>query len=331
MQNNQLVKVGDPLVDLDPRDNQVSLDQADAKVKQAESILSSGRPNVPITEIENSTNILGAHADVAGAEAAIAAAERDRDQAAAQVRRQEAANVKAQNDLKRYRILVDKEEISKVDFDQYDSNAKQAEESLEATRAALLAADRTVEQRRAQLEQVQSKLEQTERTAEPQLLVRRATVEQQLASLKAAQAAREQAVLNLGYVHIMAPVAGIVMKRSAQVGSRVEAGQQLLTISEIGDLWVTANFKETQLLDMRPGQRAVIHVDSLDRDFQGSVETVGGSTGAVASTIPPENATGNYVKVVQRIPVRIALDANQDQADRLRPGMSVEPKVHVRP
>ena len=118
--------------------------------------------------------------------------------------------------------------------------------------------------------------------------MRRATVEQQLASLKAAQAAREQAVLNLGYVHIMAPVAGIVMKRSAQVGSRVEAGQQLLTISEIGDLWVTANFKETQLLDMRPGQRAAVHVDSLDRDFQGSVETVGGSTGAVASTIRPK-------------------------------------------
>ena len=125
-------------------------------------------------------------------------------------------------------------------------------------------------------------------------------------------------------------MAGIVMKRSAQVGSRVQAGQQLLTISEIGDLWVTANFKETQLLNMRPGQRAVIHVDSLDRDFQGSVETIGGSTGAVASTIPPENATGNYVKVVQRIPVRIALDAYQDQADRLRPGMSVEPKVRIR-
>jgi membrane fusion protein (multidrug efflux system) len=330
VQNNQLVKVGDPLVDLDPRDNQVSLDQADAKVKQAESILSSERPNVSITEVENSTKILGARADVAGAQAAIAAAERDRDQAAAQVRRQEAANIKAQNDLKRYRILADKEEISKVDFDQYDSNAKQAEQSLEATRSALLAADRTVEQRRAQLEQVQSKLEQTERTAGPQLLVRRATVEQQLASLKAVQAEREQAALNLGYVHIVAPVAGIVMKRSAQVGSRVEKGQQLLMISEIGDLWVTANFKETQLLDMRPGQRAVIHVDSLDRDFQGTVETVGGSTGAVASTIPPENATGNYVKVVQRIPVRIALDANQDQADRLRPGMSVEPKVHVR-
>jgi membrane fusion protein (multidrug efflux system) len=141
---------------------------------------------------------------------------------------------------------------------------------------------------------------------------------------------REQAALNLGYVHIQAPVAGIVMKRSAQVGSRVQAGQQLLTISEIGGLWITANFKETQLLNMRPGQRAVIHVDSLDRDFQGSVETIGGSTGAVASTIPPENATGNYVKVVQRIPARIALDANQDQADRLRPGMSVEPKVRVR-
>lgn len=330
VQNNQRVKVGDPLVDLDPRDNQVSLDQADAKVKQAESMLSSQRPNIPITEVENSTNILGARADVSAAEAAIAAAERDRDEAAAQVRQQEAANVKAQNDLKRYRILADKEEISKVDYDQYDSNAKQATASLAAMQSAVLAADRTIDQRRAQLQQAESKLEQTERTAQPELLVRHAAVDQQLANVKAAQAEREQAALNLAYVHIQAPVAGIVMKRSAQVGSRVQAGQQLLTISEIGDLWVTANFKETQLLYMRPGQRAIIHVDSLDRDFQGSVETIGGSTGAVASTIPPENATGNYVKVVQRIPVRIALDPNQDQADRLRPGMSVEPKIHVR-
>jgi membrane fusion protein (multidrug efflux system) len=145
-----------------------------------------------------------------------------------------------------------------------------------------------------------------------------------------AEAQLEQAQLNLNYAKIAAPVAGIVMKRSAQVGSRLTAGQQLLTISEIGDLWVTANFKETQLLHMRPGQHARIRVDSLDCDFTGSVEAIGGATGSIASTLPPENATGNYVKVVQRIPVRIRLDSGQDGLNRLRPGMSVEPKVYVK-
>ncbi len=183
VQNNQTVKVGDPLVDLDPRDNQVSLDQTEALVRQAQSMLYSQRPNVPITQVQNSTNILSARADVVSSEAAIATAERDRDQAAAQVVQQEAANAKAQNDLKRYRILADKQEISKADFDQYESTAKQAAANLVAFQSALLAADRTVDQRRAQLDQSKSKLVQTEQTALPQLLVRRATVEQQLASL----------------------------------------------------------------------------------------------------------------------------------------------------
>ncbi len=330
VQNNQTVKLGDPLVDLDPRDNQVSLDQIEAQVRQAQSNLLSQRPNVPITQVQNATNILSARADVVSSEAGIATAERDRDQTAAQVVQTEAANNRAQNDLKRYKLLVDKQEISKADFDQYESTAKQAAANLVAMQSALLAAERTVDQRRAQLDQSKSRLTQNEQTAAPQLLIRRASVQQQLANLKSAEAQREQALLNLDYAKIKAPVAGIVMKRSAQVGSRVQAGQQLLTISEIGDLWVTANFKETQLLLMRPSQHVNIHVDSLDRDFRGTVETIGGSTGSVASTLPPENATGNYVKVVQRIPVRIALDPNQDGLDRLRPGMSVEPKVRVR-
>ena len=330
VQNNQLVKVGDPLVDLDPSDNQIALHQAEAQVLQARSVLLSQRPNVPITQVQNSTNIVSARADVVSSAAGIATAERDRDQAAAQVVQQEAANNRAQNDLKRYRILIDKQEISKLDFDQYESTAKQQAANLVALQSALLAADRTVDQRRAQLDQSKSRLLQNEQIAVPQLLVRRATVNQQAASLKASEAQLEQARLNLSYAGIKAPVAGIVMKRAAQVGSHVQAGQQLLTISEIGTLWVTANFKETQLLQMRPGQRVTIHVDSLARGFGGAVETIGGSTGSVASTLPPENATGNYVKVVQRIPVRIALDPNQEGADRLRPGMSVEPSVRVR-
>jgi membrane fusion protein, multidrug efflux system len=329
VQNNQAVKIGDPMVDLDPRDNRVALAQAEAQLRQARSMLSSERPNIPITEVTNSTNIMSARADVVSSEAAIAAAERDRDQAAAQVPQQEAANTRAQKDLQRYKLLVDKQEISKSEFDQYETNAKQQAANLTATKAALLAAERTIDQKRAQLEQSKSRLIQAEKNAAPQLLVRHADVQQQLANLSVAEAQLEQAGLNLEYTTIKAPVSGIVMKRNAQVGSRVQAGQQLLTISEIGSLWVTSNFKETQLLHMRPGQPAAIHVDALDRDFKGTVETIGGSTGSIASALPPENATGNYVKVVQRIPVRIALDPNQPEADRLRPGMSVEPKVRV--
>jgi membrane fusion protein, multidrug efflux system len=328
-QNNQMVKVGDPLVELDPRDIQVKLDQAQAQLAQARGQLAGERPNIPITEVENSTEILSAAADVASDEAAVAAAERDKDQAEAQVVQQEAANARAQSDLGRYTILAAKEEISKSDFDQYDSNAKQQAANLQAVQAALLAAARTVDQRKAQLEHAKSQLDQNEKNAAPQLSIRHASVDQQVANLKTAEAQLEQAQLNLSYARIVAPVAGIVMKRFAQVGSRVATGQQLLTISEIGDLWVTANFKETQLLHMRSGQHATIHVDSLDRDFTGSVDTIGGATGSIASTLPAENATGNYVKVVQRIPVRIKLDPNQDGLDMLRPGMSVEPNVQV--
>jgi membrane fusion protein, multidrug efflux system len=329
VQNNQRVKVGDPLVDLDPRDIQVKLDQVQAQLAQARGQLAGERPNVPITEVENSTDILSARADVASDEAAVAAAERDRDQAEAQVLQQEAANARAQSDLARYTILAAKQEISKSNFDQYDSNAKQQAANLQAVQAALLAAARTVDQRNAQLDHASSKLVQTEKTAAPQLSIRHASVDQQIANLQTAEAQLEQAQLNLSYARIVAPVAGIVMKRFAQVGSRVAMGQQLLTISEVGDLWVTANFKETQLLHMSPGQRATIYVDSLDHEFTGSVDTIGGATGSVASTLPAENATGNYVKVVQRIPVRIKLDPNQDGLDRLRPGMSAEPNVHV--
>jgi len=329
VQNNQIVKVGDPLVDLDPHDNQVRVDQAQAQLAQAKSGLAGERPNISITEVENSTNILSARADVASGEAAVAAAERDRDQAEAQVLQREAANARAQSDLQRYTILAAKQEISKSDFDQYNSNAKQQAANLQAMKAAVLAAARTVDQRKAQLDQARSKLIQNEKNATPQLSIRHASVEQQMANLQSAESHLEQAQLNLSYTNILAPVSGIVMKRFAQVGARVTSGQQLLTISEVGDLWVTANFKETQLLHMRPGQRATVHVDSLDRDFTGSLDTIGGATGSIASTLPAENATGNYVKVVQRIPVRIKLDPNQDGLDMLRPGMSVEPAVHV--
>jgi membrane fusion protein (multidrug efflux system) len=318
------------VVDLEPRDYQVKLDQAQAQFAQAQSGLSGERPSVPITEVQNSTNIVSAQAGVESARAAVAAAERDRDQAEAHVLQQEAANARAQSDVERYRQLAVKQEISKSDFDQYDSTAKQQAAGLQAARSALLASGRMIDVRKAQLEEAQSRLVQCEKNAGPQLSIRQSSVALRRASLEGAQAQLEQAQLNLSYTKILAPVAGIVMKRSAQVGARVSPGQRMLTISQINDLWVTANFKETQLLYMKPGQPVTIHVDALDRNFTGSVETIGGPTGSVASVLPAENATGNFVKVVQRIPVRIKLDPNQDALDRLRPGMSVESNVHVR-
>jgi membrane fusion protein (multidrug efflux system) len=327
--NNQMVNAGDPLVDLDPCDYKVALDQAKAQVAQATGQLAAQVPNVPITEVENQTNILSAQADVANVTAAIAAAQRDRDQAAASVTQQEAANARAQRDLERYTILIEKEEVSKSDYDQYATNAKQQAANLIALQSALAAAERKIEEQKAQLDQANSQLVQRQKTADPQLRSKRATVEQERAALQTAEAQLEQAQLDLGYTKIVTPVAGIVLKRAAQVGARVTNGQQLLTISQVHDLWITANFKETQLRRMRPGQHVTIHIDALDADFTGSVYTIAGGTGSIESTLPPENATGNYVKVVQRIPVRINLDPSQGGLDRLRPGMSVEPKVRV--
>ena len=327
--NNQAVQAGDPLVELDPRDNQVALSQAEAELAQARSGLTAAQPGIPIIQVQNATNIAAAKADAASKRAAVAAAERDRDQAAAQVERQAAANTKAEKDLERYRQLADKQEISKSDFDQYESSAKEQAANLQGAKSALLAAERNVDLRRAQLDQALSQLVQTEQTAPPLLLTRRAAVDQQVSNVKRASAQLEQAKLNLAYTKIVAPMPGIVVRRSAQVGARVAAGQQLLSISEVGYLWVTANFKETQLRRMRPGQHATIFVDALDKEYTGVVETIGGATGSATSILPPENATGNYVKVVQRIPVRIRFDPNQAGLERLRPGMSVIPGVHL--
>jgi len=330
VENNQTVNAGDPLVDLDPRDYQVALDQALSQLAQARSMVTAERPNVPITKVQNVTNISSAEAEVAAAKAALEAAERDRQAYAARLAQSEATNAKAQSDLARYRILIEKEEVSQQEYDQVASAAKESAAAVAANRASLQAAVQLVEQRRAEVAQAESRLAQYRRIAQQVLAIRTATVQSNEANVKAAEAQVEQAKLKLAYCHIVAPVAGIIMNRVAEVGAHIAAGQALLTIVQINDLWVTANFKETQLRNLRPGQSATIHVDALARDFQGYVDSVGGSTGAVASVLPPENATGNYVKVVQRIPVRIRFKPDQKGLLQLRPGMSVEPQVRIR-
>ena len=186
-----------------------------------------------------------------------------------------------------------------------------------------------MDQRRSQTAAAVSRLSQAKRNGPSQLLIRRATVESEQASAQTAQTQVEQAQLKLSYTKITAPVDGIVMKRTAEIGSHVAAGQQLMTIAQVDDVWVTANFKETQLQNIRPKQSVTIHVDATKQDLEGYVDTIGGSTGAISSVLPPENATGNYVKVVQRIPVRIRFKKDQKGLDRLRPGMSVEPEVRI--
>jgi membrane fusion protein (multidrug efflux system) len=327
--NNQIVKAGDPLVDLDPRDFQVTLDQARAQVAQAHSQVVALQPNIPITEVENTSNITGAEADVANAEAAIGVAERDRETAAARLAEAQATLSKWQSDLARYTVLIKNEEVSQQEFDQVAATVKAQEASVAANRAAVESAGRTVQQRQAQLAQVKSKLSQFQNNAPAQVAMKQANVQSQEAGVQTAQTMVEQAELKLSYTKILAPAPGIILKRSAEVGERISAGQQLLMIAQIADLWVTADFKETQMHNIHPGQTARIHVDALRQDFEGYVETIGGSTGAVASVLPPENATGNYVKVVQRIPVRLRFKPNQNGLDRLRPGMSVEPDVRI--
>lgn len=327
--DNQIVKAGDPLVDLDPRDYQVSLDQALAQLAQARSMVIAQQPNVPITEVENTTNISTGEADVANARAALAAAERDREGARAKLAESEANNARAQADLTRYKMLIAKEEVSEQEYDQIVAAAKAQSATVEANQASLQSSAQTVDQRRAQLAEAESRLAQYRRTAPQQIAIRRANVASNQASAQSAQSQLEQAQLKLSYTKITAPVAGIVMKRSAEIGEHVSAGQQLMEIAQIGDVWVTANFKETQLRNIQPRQSVTIHVDALKKDFEGYVQNVGGSTGSMASVLPPENATGNYVKVVQRIPVRIRFKPNQANLDRLRPGMSVEPDVRV--
>jgi membrane fusion protein (multidrug efflux system) len=327
--DNQTVKAGDPLVDLDPRDLQVALDQTRAQLAQARGMVAAQQPNIPITQVESLTSISTAEADVATAQAAEAVADRDRATAAARVAEAKANYTKALQDLDRYKILIAKEEISQQDFDQAAATAKAQSAAVDVSEAALESEARTVDQRKSETAAAVSRLAQAKRNAPALLSIRRANVVSDQASADTAKAQLEQAELNLTYAKIGAPVSGIVMKRSAEVGSHIAAGQQLMMIAQVDDVWVTANYKETQLENIRPNQSVSIHVDALKKDFEGYVENIGASTGAVSSVLPPENATGNFVKVVQRIPVRIRFKKDQKGLEMLRPGMSVVPEVRI--
>jgi membrane fusion protein (multidrug efflux system) len=326
---NDPVQVGQLLADLDPRDYQAAVDHARGELARAQAEMRAEQPNVPLTQVTTQTTIATSGTDVSAAEAAVAAAEREHEAALERVRQAEANNIKAQADVARYRPLVEKDEVAREQFDQVVANARSLEASVRAAQASAESARKQVDQRQAQLTETRQRAEEACRTAPHQLAVKRANVSTRQAAVVSAKAQLDQALLNLSYCKIASPVTGIVARRTAEVGAHVTPGQQLVLVTQTRDMWVTANFRETQVRLMRAGQSATIYVDALGQDFQGYVEGMPAASGAVTSLLPPENATGNFVKVVQRLPVRLRFKSGQKGLERLRPGMSVEPKVRV--
>ena len=330
VEDNQTVTAGQLLVELDPRDYLTVLDQAKASYAAADAQLAGENPNVPITRTANQTTIASGSVDVQAAQSGVVAAEQQYQAKLAELRQAEANNLKAQTDVLRYRPLAEKEEISREQFDSVVAAAKTQAAGVEAAQANSKAAQKAIDQSRDQLKQASTRLEQSNVNAPRNVAIQQAAVQAREAALKSSQAQVQQAELNLSYTKVYAPVAGIVGQKSAEIGQRLETGQQLLSISQTEDIWITANFKETQLRKMRPGQAADISADAFGKKYHGYVESMPGATGAITSLLPPENATGNYVKVVQRLPVRIRLKQGEDAQHLLRPGMSVEPKVWLK-
>jgi membrane fusion protein (multidrug efflux system) len=329
VENDQPVKAGDPLVDLDPRDYEVQVAQAQAGYEQAVALEAAESPNVPITVTSNHSTVDVDDQGVTNGDAAVASAQHDYDSNNAKLDQAVANNQKSQSDLVRYKQLVDKGEISLSDYDQYVANAGSEAAAVEASRYAAASSAKIVDERRAQLRQQQSRLAEDKVNSPRQVAIRQANVESRRASADSAKAQLDAALLNLSYCHIVAPVDGIASQRSAEIGGRISQGQQLVVLVQTAGVWTTANFKETQLRKMHVGQRVNIKVDSLDESFEGEIENMPAATGDRSSLFPPENATGNYVKIVQRLPVRIRFNPNQRDLDKLRPGMSVEPKVYL--
>jgi membrane fusion protein (multidrug efflux system) len=327
--DNQFVQAGTPLVEIDPRDYEVAVARAKAAYQDALATSESLQVNVPITTVNTGSQLSAAEADVEGSRAGVSLARQQLEAARAQLEQAIANDIKAQNDVGRYKQLVDKQEISHQQYDQAVAAARSSAAGVAGARASVSASEQQVSQAQAKLLQAEAGL-RSAGTAPQQLASVRSRVQAAQAQAQQKKAELEQAMLNLQYTRLVAPVNGIVSNRTVEVGQNVQIGQELMKIVNLDDIWVTANFKESQLRLMRPGQRATISVDAYGKKYNGHVESVAGASGALFSLLPPENATGNYVKVVQRIPVKITFDPGETKEHILRPGMSVEPKVWVR-
>jgi len=325
--DNEYVQKGAVLVEIDPRDYQVAVAQARANLANAEATAQSLNITVPITSVSTSSQLTFTASDVENATAGVNAAEKQLVAAHAQVEQAEANDVKAQDDLHRYKLLVDKKEVADQVYDQALAAAKASTATVAAARANEAAAQAAVKQAHSRLAESEAN-HRSAQTGPQQVSSTRARARAALADVDQKRATLEQAELNLQYTKIPAPVSGEVNK-TVVVGLNVQPGQQLLTVVPLDEVWITANFKETQLRHMKVGQRATVHVDSSGRTFKGHVDSIAGATGPLFSLLPPENATGNYVKIVQRIPVKIVLEPGENRDRQLRPGMNVVPSVYL--
>ena len=313
-QDNQHVDAGAILVQLDPKDYEVAVKRAEAELADAQAAAAAARTNVPITHISTTTGVETAQANQN-------ASQREVEAANARLREAEANANKVAKDLERMKQLVAKDEISRQQYDAAVAADQAARATVDAARATVATAQSHVVQAEAAVRAAQ--------TGPQQVRVTEAHAGSAKAAVEKAQANLAQAQLNLQYCTVRAPRAGVVSKRSVEVGQTVQPGQPLAALVDLQDIYITANFKETQLKDMHRGQPVNISVDAFGRDLKGHVDSIGGATGARFSLLPADNATGNYVKVVQRVPVKIVLDPGEDPNLRLRPGMSVVPTVYT--
>ena len=339
--DNQAVKAGQVLVQIDPADYQAAVDQAKAALALAEGEARSAGVDVPRTSETVASGTSSANAQLAGAQADFMRAQAAYDQAQtadlavaqANIERSRANAQLAKADLERYTPLMEKGEISKQQYDAAKANADASASALVADEQRLAQAKRNIDITRAQLDAAKARVEQAQagiasaHADQKRVAMRSADAQAKLASVDRARAALEAAQLNLSYCNVLAPVDGVATHKSVEPGQIVQPGQGLLVVVPLQDVWVTANFKETQLRNMKPGQKAYVKVDTYGKTFSGHVDSIAGATGAVLSLLPPENATGNYVKVVQRIPVKIVLDPISPDVAVLRPGMNVEATV----
>jgi membrane fusion protein (multidrug efflux system) len=344
VRENQQVEAGAVLVELDPQDYEIALERARAELANAEAEALAAKANVPITSTTTSSNVLSARGTVQQAQASVEEAQRGVDAAKARaataqarLREAQANAMKATRDVDRLKGLLAKDEVSQQQFDAALAAADAARAATDSAQSQVEEAELGIRVAESQLAQAHVGEQQahatlrTAQTAPDQVTAMRARAVSADARAQQMRAMVKQAELNLQYATITAPIKGIVSKKSVEVGQVVQSGQPLMTVIPLDRVWITANFRETQLKNMRPGQPVTIEVDAYgDRDFNGHVESVAAATGARFSLLPPENATGNFVKVVQRVPVRIALDEGQDPQHLLRPGMSVTPTVYTR-
>jgi membrane fusion protein (multidrug efflux system) len=339
--DNEPVKAGQVLVKIDPRDYQASADQAKAALALAESDAASAGVDVPRTRENVASGTSSAGAQFAGAQADLERAQVTYDQARtsdlawaqANIEKSKANAELGQADLARYKPLLDKGEISKQQYDAAKANADATASALKADQEKLAQAQRAVDITRAQLLGAKARVEQAlagvaaAHADVRQISMRASDAQGKVAKVQQARAVLQAAELNLSYTEIVAPVDGVATHKQVEPGQIVQQGQGLLVVVPLQNVWVTANFKETQLRKMMPGQKAYVHVDTYGKTFTGHLDSIAGATGAVLSLLPPENATGNYVKVVQRIPVKIVLDPIPPEKAILRPGMNVDATI----